>query len=81
MDNRLLALSQLNCSNDLDDRVGPAVDQCRRGFDLTLLFEQSILFLLPACIFLIATPARLVKLWRSQIKVSRNVLGFCKVVR
>jgi hypothetical protein len=46
-----------------DDKFGPVVaSDCRGGFDFTLLFEQTVLSILPAAIFALAAPVRLVYL-------------------
>lgn len=52
-----------------DDAFGPAInEECRGGFDFTLLFEQSMLGILPAAIFLLAFPARFAYLARQEEK-------------
>ncbi|KAL6701465.1 P-loop containing nucleoside triphosphate hydrolase protein [Trichoderma pleuroticola] len=43
----------MNCSPSFDNVFGPAVALCRRHFDFTILFEESMLSLLPSSIFLI----------------------------
>lgn len=37
----------LNCSVRVQDVFGPIVDGCGSNFDFTLLFEETILFILP----------------------------------
>lgn len=56
-----------SCSIAADNVFGPAVNSsCRGGFDFTILFEQSILGILPAGVFLIAFPAALYSLTRNR---------------
>ncbi|OOO06299.1 ABC transporter transmembrane region [Aspergillus oryzae] len=56
------------CSLQADNNFGPAIDPgCRDGFDFTLLFEQAILGLVPAVVFLLVCPLRL------QILVKRDI--------
>ena len=57
---------------DADDQFGPAVFG---RFDFTLLFEQSILSILPAALFLLLTIGRLAQLHNASTKTIRaNVL-------
>ena len=65
---------------DIDNSFGPYAEYCRGGFDFTLLFEESILTLLPAAIFLIAAPARIYYLLGKQTKVSGSSLLVLKLV-
>ncbi|KAL9030430.1 MAG: hypothetical protein Q9196_001447 [Gyalolechia fulgens] len=58
----------------VDDTFGPYAGSCRGGFDFTLLFEESILSILPLCLLLIIVPFRVVYLLRRRIKVYRNFL-------
>lgn len=56
------------CTLHADNVFGPAVaSPCRRGFDFTLLFEQSILSIAPSSIFLLLVPLRLFWLYRSSV--------------
>ncbi|CAJ2506119.1 Uu.00g002490.m01.CDS01 [Anthostomella pinea] len=58
-----------NCSADTS--FGPyAGKDCRGGFDFTLLFEESILSILPITLILCAAPFRILFLWGKQSKVS-----------
>jgi len=57
------------CPAAADRIFGPAVaEECRGGFDFTLLFEQSILTILPAGLFLLAFAARAIYLSRADVK-------------
>jgi ATP-binding cassette, subfamily C (CFTR/MRP), member 1 len=64
-----------------DDSFGPALDDpnCRE-FDFTLLFEQSILSLLPALIFAVAAPARFAFLARKKSKTAAGPARLAKLV-
>lgn len=62
----------------LDNGLGPV--SCLRDSDFTLTFEQSILSILPACLFLLLAPIRLVQLWRKPVVTARNELRLFKLV-
>ena len=53
----------------IDDTFGPYAGACRGGFDFTLLFEESILSILPLALLLIIVPFRISYLVRRTIKV------------
>lgn len=65
----------------IDDSWGPYARGCRGGFDFTLLFEESVLTLLPLCLFLLVTPFRLVYLFNKKTKVVNSALLVWKLVR
>lgn len=52
-----------------DDSFGPHAGECRGGFDFTLLFEETILTLLPTSLFLLFIPPRVWFLLRRPMKV------------
>jgi len=56
---------------------GPAL---KESFDLTLVFEQSILSSLPSAIFLAASPLRIGWLWKQEILVQGGQLVWAKIV-
>lgn len=64
----------------VDDTFGPYAESCRGGFDFTLVFQESILSILPLCILLPVVPFRLLYLVRRTIKVDRGVLLPAKLV-
>ncbi|GAM36282.1 vacuolar glutathione S-conjugate transporter [Talaromyces pinophilus] len=69
------------CADAADDAFGPAVGAgCRDGFDFTLLFEQSILSILPAAIILIASPFRIKYLLSKDIRTQYNPVRIAKLV-
>lgn len=72
----------LACSS-VDKTFGPhATGQCRGGFDFTLLFEETILSILPVTITLVVAPFRLFYLFGKQQKVAerRGLLLHAKLV-
>lgn len=72
----------LDCSPTADNVFGPAVGAgCRDGFDFTLLFEQSILSILPATILLIVSPFRIRYLLSRDIRTRYNPVRNGKLVR
>ena len=69
-----------NCTPANDNRLGPIVeDPCRDGFDFTLLFEQTILGILPAILFLLLASWRTAFLVRRDVKTSSSWLRLAKV--
>ena len=68
------------CSYIVDDSFGPAVIACRGGFDFTLLFEQSILTIGPAALFLLLSPFRLWQLVKEERKISTQWMLWVKQV-
>ncbi|KAI1313225.1 P-loop containing nucleoside triphosphate hydrolase protein [Xylaria venustula] len=63
-----------------DGSFGPAVgDGCRGGFDFTVQFEEIILTILPAAIFLLVSPFRAFALIRRRITTRRNALYIAKL--
>jgi hypothetical protein len=76
---RAMYISDL-CQLGQDDRFGPFVDGCRDGFDFTLLFEQTILSMLPDMLFLIVAIVRVVRLHKMTVKTLPNILGAIKLV-
>ncbi|KUJ15922.1 P-loop containing nucleoside triphosphate hydrolase protein [Mollisia scopiformis] len=61
-----------SCLQSSDNAFGPIVQGCRSNFDFTLLFEQSILSIGPAALFLLAAPPRLTSLFKSKKKTIPN---------
>jgi hypothetical protein len=65
----------------VDDTFGPHAGDCRGGFDLTLLFEESILTLPAIALLLVAVPWRIFYLLRKGVvKVEGSYLLHCKLV-
>ena len=65
----------------IDDTFGPYARHCRGGFDFTLLFEETILSILPLVVLLAVVPYRVYYLWRRDIKVTGGLLLPVKLVR
>ncbi|EQB44229.1 ABC transporter [Colletotrichum gloeosporioides Cg-14] len=58
------------CSAGVDDSLGPwAGDECRGGFDFTLLFEDAVLAVPLHCLLLLVLPACALRLAASDVKV------------
>ena len=72
--------SQARCAA-IDDTFGPSLRVCRGGFDFTLLFEESILSILPLSLVLLAIPLRVLFLLRRRVKVKISPLIIVKEVR
>ena len=65
----------------VDDTFGPHAKSCRGGFDFTLLFEESILSILPLGLLLLVVPFRISYLFRRTIKVDPSSWLAAKLVR
>ncbi|CAG7561621.1 unnamed protein product [Fusarium equiseti] len=69
-----------NCAPSIDASFGPFVPpECRDGFDFTLVFEQSILVLIPASLLLIIAPFRIFLLRNVPVKVTGHRLRSIKL--
>lgn len=69
------------CSLQADNNFGPAIDPgCRDGFDFTLLFEQAILGLVPAVVFLLVCPLRLQILVKRDVRTQPHIMRLAKLV-
>ncbi|CAG7951809.1 unnamed protein product [Penicillium salamii] len=66
--------------HDLDNTFRIDAGSCRGGFDFSLLFEESILQILPILLMLIIAPLRLWQLSHTRNKVVRSFLVFIKLV-
>lgn len=67
-----------SCTPELEDSWGPAVDSCRRAFDFTLLFEQAILSILPACLFILISCLRIWQLLGRKQRAKADAAAFTK---
>ena len=64
-----------------DSQFGPIVaTDCRGGFDFTVVFESSILNILPAACFLLLGIFRLSQLSRQSPKVRSSALSVATLV-
>ena len=66
----IMAQSSLIACTHLDESFGPHAGDCRGGFDFTLLFEETILTLVPVGILLLVLPPRVWYLSRRAKKVA-----------
>lgn len=69
------------CSIAAENTFGPAVLGCLGGFDFTLLFEETILSILPLSLVLLSLPLRIAHLFKSERKVYEGLLHNLKLVR
>lgn len=76
-----MSLHLLPCPVSVDDSFGPWAGACRGGFDITLLFEESILAIPLLCLFILVLPGRFLQLARSPVKVVTSPLQLLKLVR
>ncbi|KAI0136261.1 putative ATP-binding cassette transporter [Xylariales sp. AK1849] len=64
-------MAEPQCS---EDAFGPGIGHdCRGGFDFTLLFEQAVLGVIPASVFILAFLSRLTYLAKKQVTTSNSV--------
>ncbi|KAF4592615.1 ABC transporter [Ophiocordyceps camponoti-floridani] len=69
------------CSMSVEDHFGPSVDQsCLGGFDFTLLFEESILTLVPLAVALFWATTRTLSLRNEPIKAKASWLLAAKML-
>ena len=68
------------CTSNADDFFGPRVEACRRQFDFTLLFEQSVLSIAPSALFICLISLRVAQLYRVDRKTLSNTLRNVKLV-
>ncbi|KAF9875181.1 ABC transporter [Colletotrichum karsti] len=67
------------CPLGSDDQFGPRIDFDCRPFDFTLLFEDAVFQLVPATVFLLLIPVRLISLWRTPKKLTTYQLALWKL--
>ncbi|KAK2014293.1 hypothetical protein LZ32DRAFT_657406 [Colletotrichum eremochloae] len=73
-------VSQPACPPGQDDSLGPwAGDDCRGGFDLTLLFEEAVFAVPLQSLLLLVLPICALRLARSDVKVVASTLRHLKV--
>lgn len=66
----------------IDNSWGPwAREDCRWGFDFTLLFEESVFAVLPSCLLLLAAPLQIAWLRGKEKRVGIGNLLPVKEVR
>lgn len=70
----------MDCSIVADRAFGPSVAQCRRTFDFTFFFEETIFSLTPSVIFILLATFRLYVLLKRPSRVQRGYLYKLKLV-
>lgn len=68
------------CADTNDQSLGPNVLGCRGDFDFTIRFEQLFFSLVPAVIFILASPWRIALLARRPTIVGAPLLRLAKTV-
>lgn len=69
------------CQPNADNAFGPLVDQLCRTFDFTLLFEQTILSVIPDALFILSAPICLYRLRHAPKSfLQPNWIGFIKAL-
>jgi hypothetical protein len=68
------------CLPNSDNIFGPRVPIDCRDFDFTFLFEDAILILPPAAIFLLLIPGRIGQLIHHPVRRLFHGVGVCKIV-
>ncbi|KAN0099750.1 putative ABC multidrug transporter [Hyaloscypha variabilis] len=68
------------CGGATDSMFGPRVDPCIRQFDFILIFENSILSILPSCMFILLSCRRIIQLYQVSIKVQGSTLHLVKLL-
>ena len=74
-----MASRNLSCVQ-IDNTFGPYAEYCRGYFDFTLLFEETILTILPLGLLLLVAPFRIAYLFKRQRKVNESPLIHLKLV-
>lgn len=74
-----MKMSSVSCTL-VDNTFGPYAKHCRGGFDFTLLFEESILSVVPLILLLGIVPLRILYLVRRTIKADGGLLLPSKLV-
>lgn len=69
------------CPAEEDRGFGPTIRWCRLGFDFSLLFQQTILSILPSAVFIILAVVRVGLVSRRPAVVASGWLSAVKPVR
>ncbi|KAH8811062.1 putative ABC transporter [Xylogone sp. PMI_703] len=64
----------------LDNSFGPSAGNCHGSIDFTLIFEQSILSILPSVLLILITPVRVNVLHQARIKVRLSAFAHLKSI-
>ncbi|KAE8149908.1 P-loop containing nucleoside triphosphate hydrolase protein [Aspergillus avenaceus] len=69
------------CSLEVNNSFSAAIDGgCRDGFDFTVLFEQTILGLVPAVAFLLSSPFRYKVLVQREVRTRPHIMRLVKLM-
>ncbi|WEW56917.1 hypothetical protein PRK78_002374 [Emydomyces testavorans] len=74
-----MASHNLSSCAQIDDTFGPYALHCRDGFDFTLLFEETLLTIVPLGLLLLVAPFRIFYLFKKQTKVNDGPLVHLKL--
>ncbi len=80
MESTAIIFSNLSAAPNCDNSFGPADYDCNGRFDFTLLFEQSILAIVPSAVLFLAFPLRATQLAKQAPKVLQHPLSVLKLV-
>ena len=69
------------CSIQVENVWGPQVHGCGTDFDLTLLFQEAILYILPLAIAIVWAVWRILQLAKREIVIASPLLHGVKLVR
>lgn len=72
-------MDQFQCGWAADNAFGPSVSSCRRQFDFTILFEETVLVTIPACTFIILALATVLSLLPAPTRIRWGRLHSLKV--
>jgi ATP-binding cassette subfamily C (CFTR/MRP) protein 1 len=64
----------------IDNSFGPSAGDCHGSIDFTLVFESSILTILPAALLIVITPIRVYFLQQTSVKVKSSLIAHLKPV-
>jgi ATP-binding cassette subfamily C (CFTR/MRP) protein 1 len=77
----LRAVNVTSTSHENDNSFGPFLGVSgTTTFDFTLLFEETILTILPAALLLLLIPLRVLRLWKTPRKITSSNLRTVKIV-
>lgn len=75
-----MASQNVSCAQ-IDNTFGPYALHCRGAFDFTLLFEETILTIVPLGLALLVAPFRIAYVFKKSKKVNDGPLIHLKLVR
>jgi ATP-binding cassette, subfamily C (CFTR/MRP), member 1 len=75
-----MSQSPVNCAIEVEDVFGPQVSGCYGNFDFTLMFEESILYMLPLLGSTVLVAFRFRQLWHKASVLDGGTLHILKLV-